>query len=433
MSGARTHSGRFSGIPACAATAASTAHVAGTERVPRRTRLGIYGHAYRSRLVGCAAARTIRHWRSCWRERDFARARRRVHRTPRFAHSSRFATTEMRLRSFSLPAALPTGAAARRSRALGMDDGGGVRRRGCGPRRIASPVEHGAGGLGDDAASRFILHVRVLALAWNAPQVWKAVTDDTDASRAAVSARADDVAAVAAGPQGVVTARWARLRHRCARRRARAGETLRRSLRGICALHCREDEAPAQAAGFLRQWIESGLIVDGSSLSAALAASTWRTIDGPSPRGAAMRPQVFSNALEMIGRTPLLAARRLDTGPCQLFLKLENQNPGGSIKDRVGLYLIEAAEREGRIKPGGTLIEATAGNTGLGPRAGRRAEGLPPAARHPRQDEPGEDLSPEGDGRGSRDDALGRAQGPSRVLPGLRRAPRDARLRIRST
>jgi cystathionine beta-synthase len=79
-----------------------------------------------------------------------------------------------------------------------------------------------------------------------------------------------------------------------------------------------------------------------------------------------MRPPVFTNALAMIGRTPLLEARRLDTGPCQLFLKLENQNPGGSIKDRVGLYLIEQAEREGRIKPGGTLIEATAGNTGLG-------------------------------------------------------------------
>src|SRR3954447_8304859 len=75
---------------------------------------------------------------------------------------------------------------------------------------------------------------------------------------------------------------------------------------------------------------------------------------------------VYSNALEMIGRTPLLAVRRLDTGPCQLFLKLENQNPGGSIKDRVGLYLIEAAERAGKLKPGGTLIEATAGNTGLG-------------------------------------------------------------------
>jgi cystathionine beta-synthase len=72
------------------------------------------------------------------------------------------------------------------------------------------------------------------------------------------------------------------------------------------------------------------------------------------------------NVLEMIGNTPLMAVRRLDTGPCELFLKLENQNPGGSIKDRVGLYLIQAAERSGRLKRGTTLIEATAGNTGLG-------------------------------------------------------------------
>jgi cystathionine beta-synthase len=74
----------------------------------------------------------------------------------------------------------------------------------------------------------------------------------------------------------------------------------------------------------------------------------------------------YSNVLEMIGNTPLMAVRRIDTGPCELFLKLENQNPGGSIKDRVGLYLIEAAERAGLIRPGAMLIEATAGNTGLG-------------------------------------------------------------------
>ncbi|MGH7749150.1 MAG: pyridoxal-phosphate dependent enzyme, partial [Candidatus Dormibacteria bacterium] len=74
----------------------------------------------------------------------------------------------------------------------------------------------------------------------------------------------------------------------------------------------------------------------------------------------------YGNVLEMIGHTPLMAVRHLDTGPCRLFLKLENQNPGGSIKDRIGLYLIQAAERAGRIKPGCTLIEATAGNTGLG-------------------------------------------------------------------
>jgi cystathionine beta-synthase len=79
-----------------------------------------------------------------------------------------------------------------------------------------------------------------------------------------------------------------------------------------------------------------------------------------------MAPPTYINVLEMIGNTPLMAARHLDCGPCELFLKLENQNPGGSIKDRVGLYLIEAAERAGLLKPGGTLIEATAGNTGLG-------------------------------------------------------------------
>jgi cystathionine beta-synthase len=79
-----------------------------------------------------------------------------------------------------------------------------------------------------------------------------------------------------------------------------------------------------------------------------------------------MSPQSYSHILQLIGHTPLVATSRLDTGPCRLFLKLENQNPCGSIKDRIGLYLIEAAEREGRLAPGGTLIEATAGNTGIG-------------------------------------------------------------------
>src|ERR1043165_1236855 len=79
-----------------------------------------------------------------------------------------------------------------------------------------------------------------------------------------------------------------------------------------------------------------------------------------------MRAQPYINTLEMMGRTPLLAVHSLDPGPCRLFLKLENQNPGGSIKDRIGLYLIEAAERQKKIKPGDLLLEATAGNTGLG-------------------------------------------------------------------
>jgi cystathionine beta-synthase len=75
---------------------------------------------------------------------------------------------------------------------------------------------------------------------------------------------------------------------------------------------------------------------------------------------------IHSNVLELIGNTPMVELRRMDTGPCRLFAKLEQCNPGGSIKDRIGLAMIEAAEREGRIKPGGTLVEATAGNTGLG-------------------------------------------------------------------
>src|SRR2546421_1567878 len=73
-------------------------------------------------------------------------------------------------------------------------------------------------------------------------------------------------------------------------------------------------------------------------------------------------PQILS----LIGDTPLVEVTQLDTGPCQVFLKLENQNPGGSIKDRIALSMIEAAEDEGNLRPGGTVVEATAGNTGLG-------------------------------------------------------------------
>ncbi|MFZ4396982.1 MAG: pyridoxal-phosphate dependent enzyme [Kiritimatiellia bacterium] len=70
--------------------------------------------------------------------------------------------------------------------------------------------------------------------------------------------------------------------------------------------------------------------------------------------------------LEIIGNTPILEIKAFDLGLCRLFLKLESQNPGGSIKDRIGLSMIEVAEKEGKIHPGSTLIEATAGNTGLG-------------------------------------------------------------------
>jgi cystathionine beta-synthase len=72
-----------------------------------------------------------------------------------------------------------------------------------------------------------------------------------------------------------------------------------------------------------------------------------------------------ASPLDLIGRTPMVEATRLDTGPCRLFLKLESQNPGGSIKDRIAISMLDAAEREGWLKPGGTIVEATAGNTGL--------------------------------------------------------------------
>jgi cystathionine beta-synthase len=74
----------------------------------------------------------------------------------------------------------------------------------------------------------------------------------------------------------------------------------------------------------------------------------------------------MTSILDLIGATPLVEITHLDTGPCRLFLKLESQNPSGSIKDRPARAMIEAAEADGRLKPGGMIVEATAGNTGLG-------------------------------------------------------------------
>jgi len=71
-------------------------------------------------------------------------------------------------------------------------------------------------------------------------------------------------------------------------------------------------------------------------------------------------------ALDLIGNTPLVRVNHIDTGPCELYLKLESHNPGGSIKDRIALSMITEAERNGTLQPGGIVVEATAGNTGLG-------------------------------------------------------------------
>src|SRR5580704_2117603 len=77
-------------------------------------------------------------------------------------------------------------------------------------------------------------------------------------------------------------------------------------------------------------------------------------------------PPAVGSVLALIGHTPMVELEGFDTGACRLFVKLENANPGGSIKDRLARSMIEAAEADGRLKPGGTLVEATAGNTGLG-------------------------------------------------------------------
>ena len=78
-----------------------------------------------------------------------------------------------------------------------------------------------------------------------------------------------------------------------------------------------------------------------------------------------LQPPVAS-VLDLIGETPVVELKKFDTGKCRLFIKLESQNPGGSIKDRIARSMIDQAERDGRLKPGGVIIEATAGNTGLG-------------------------------------------------------------------
>src|SRR5688572_32292547 len=77
--------------------------------------------------------------------------------------------------------------------------------------------------------------------------------------------------------------------------------------------------------------------------------------------------QLKNNILEAIGNTPLVRLNRVTRGlPGELYAKCEFLNPGGSIKDRIGRYMIEIAEREGKLKPGGTIVEATSGNTGMG-------------------------------------------------------------------
>src|SRR5436853_5367249 len=78
-------------------------------------------------------------------------------------------------------------------------------------------------------------------------------------------------------------------------------------------------------------------------------------------------PRRFPSVLELVGGTPIVRLQKIGRETrCTLLAKLEYLNPGGSVKDRIGLAMIEAAERDGKLKPGGTIVEPTSGNTGVG-------------------------------------------------------------------
>jgi cysteine synthase A len=80
-----------------------------------------------------------------------------------------------------------------------------------------------------------------------------------------------------------------------------------------------------------------------------------------------MHNRIYDSICEVIGGTPIVRLKRIPKDHwAEILVKLESMNPGGSVKDRIGLSMIEAAEREGRLKPGGTIVEATSGNTGIG-------------------------------------------------------------------
>ena len=83
-----------------------------------------------------------------------------------------------------------------------------------------------------------------------------------------------------------------------------------------------------------------------------------------------MPNRVYDNILQTIGNTPLVRLNKVVADlPCKVYAKVETFNPGNSIKDRMALKMLEVAEKEGKIKPGGTIIEGTSGNTGMGPGA----------------------------------------------------------------
>ncbi len=106
---------------------------------------------------------------------------------------------------------------------------------------------------------------------------------------------------------------------------------------------------------------------DVQSIMRLLGADPARKTVGIVARMRRMPVSVASSPLELIGRTPVVRLNRIPgENHAQIWAKLENCNPGGSVKDRICLAMIERAEREGKLKPGGTIVEPTSGNTGIG-------------------------------------------------------------------
>ena len=123
----------------------------------------------------------------------------------------------------------------------------------------------------------------------------------------------------------------------------------------------------------------------------------------------------YDSVLDTIGWTPLIRLARIGAGiRTPIYGKAEYANPGGSVKDRIGLAIIEAAERRGELKPGGTIVEGTSGNTGVGLAIAASAQGLPLHLHHAGQDVAGEGAAAQGVRRGGRDHARPRSR---RIIP----------------
>ena len=136
----------------------------------------------------------------------------------------------------------------------------------------------------------------------------------------------------------------------------------------------------------------------------------------------------YDNVVELIGNTPLVRLRRVTEGiSATVLAKVEYFNPGGTVKDRIALRMVEEAEKAGLLKPGGTIVEPTSGNTGVGLALVAQLQGLQVRLRLPGQGQRGQAATCSGvrrRGRGLPD--RGRARGPPLLLQRLRPAgPRD--------